>query len=103
MASGDDKRNIIIEAVEAAKKELENYKDRPEHYSVMLKHPNIDATGIYSEIDMDIAARFRRCDTYAKSKSIYEQAMYNHLRQEIVTKGAGLKEKVEAVSRQHRV
>lgn len=103
MASGDDKRNIIIEAVEAAKKELENYKDRPEHYSVMLKHPNIDATGIYSEIDMDIAARFRRCDTYAKSKSIYEQAMYNHLRQEIVTKGAGLKEKVEAVSQQHRV
>jgi hypothetical protein len=103
MASGDGKKDIIVEAVEAAKKELKTYKDMPEHYSVMMKYPNIDAKGYYSEIDMDIAARFRRCDTYAKSKSIYEQAMYNHLRQEIVMKGADLKEKVEAVSQQHRV
>ena len=94
---------IIVQAVNAAKEELENYPDMPEHYSAMMKHPNMDAKGYYSEIDMDIAARFKKCDTYAQRKNVYEQAMYKHVRQEIETKGAELKNEVQNISKQHRV
>ena len=96
-------KEIIAQAVNAAKEELKNYTVMPEHYSVMMKHPNMDAKGYYSEIDMDIAARLKKCDTYAQRKTIYEQAMYNHVRQEIETKGADLKEQLKKIAEQHRV
>ena len=96
-------KEIIAQAVNTAKEELKNYIDMPEHYSVMMKHPNMEAKGYYSEIDMDIAARLKKCDTYAQRKNVYEQAMYNHVRQEIETKGANLKKEVQEISKQHRV
>ena len=87
--------DLIEQAENAAKEELKNYSDIPEHYSVIMKYPNMDANGYFSEIDMDIAARLKKCDVYAQRKTIYEQAMYNHVRQEIETKGADLKKEVQ--------
>ena len=103
MGLSEETKSIIAEAVNAAKEELENYQDIPEHYSVIMKHPGIDAKGYYSEIDMDIAARLKKCDTYAQRKTIYEQAMYHHVRGEIETKAEGLKKQVQEISKQHRV
>ena len=102
----DFKRNTDVlreQAENAAQEELKNYSDIPEHYSVIMKYPNMDAKGYFSEIDMDIAARLKKCDIYAQRKTIYEQAMYNHVRQEIETKGADLKKEVQEISKQHRV
>ena len=99
----ENTKDIIVQAVNAAKEELKNYTDMPEHYSVMMKHPNMDAKGYYSEIDMDIAVRLKKCDTYAQRKNIYEQAMYQHVRQEVEAKGADLKKEVQEISKQHRV
>ena len=95
--------NKIMEAINAAKEELKTYPDMPEHYSTMMKYPNMDAKGYYSEIDMDIAARLRKCDIYAKKRTIYDQALYNHVRGEIVTKADGLKKQVQEIAKEHRV
>ena len=103
----DFKRNEtadkIVEAINAAREELKNYSDMPEHYSTIYKYPNMDAKGYFSEIDMDIAARLRKCDTYAQRKTIYQQAMYNHVRQEVETKADGLKKQVQEIAKEHRV
>ena len=99
----ENTKDIIAEVVNAAKAELENYQDMPEHYSTMLKHPSIDAKGYYSEIDMDIAARLKKCDTYVQRRDSYQQAMYNYVRGEIETKADGLKKQVQEISKQHRV
>ena len=93
----------IKEAINAAKEELKTYSDIPEHYSTILKYPNMDAKGYFSEIDMDIAARLRKCDTYVQRKTVYNQAMYKHVRQEIETKGAGLKKQVQEIAKEHRI
>ena len=39
-----------MEAINAAKEELKTYPDMPEHYSTMMKYPNMDAKGYFSEI-----------------------------------------------------
>ena len=42
----DFKRNTDVlreQAENAAKEELKNYSDIPEHYSVIMKYPNMDA------------------------------------------------------------
>ena len=64
--------DIIKQSLEAAKAELKDYPNIPEHYSVMMKHPNLEGEGVYSEIDRDIKARLRRCDTYANKITIYK-------------------------------
>ena len=57
--------DIIRQSLEAAMAELKDYPNIPEHYSVMMKHPNLDGEGVYSEIDRDIKVRLKRCDVYA--------------------------------------
>ena len=96
-------KDIIHKSIEMAQKELKDYPNIPEHYSVMMKHPNLEGEGVYSEIDRDIKARLRRCDTYANKITIYKQALYRHARQELETKGSSLKKEVEEISKQHRV
>ena len=96
-------KDIINKSIEMAQKELKDYPNIPEHYSVMMKHPNLEGEGVYSEIDRDIKARLRRCDTYANKITIYKQALYRHARQELETKGSSLKKEVEEISKQHRV
>ena len=96
-------KDIINKSIEMARKELKDYPNIPEHYSVMMKHPNLEGEGVYSEIDRDIKARLRRCDTYANKITIYKQALYRHARQELETKGSSLKKEVEEISKQHRV
>ena len=65
-------KDIINKSIEMAQKELKDYPNIPEHYSVMMKHPNLEGEGVYSEIDRDIKARLRRCDTYANKITIYK-------------------------------
>ena len=96
-------KDIINKSIEMAQKELKDYPNIPEHYSVMMKHPNLEGEGVYSEIDRDIKARLRRCDIYAQKNTIYKQALYRHARQELETKGSSLKKEVEEISKQHRV
>lgn len=97
----------VKEAMEAAKTELER-EDKarnmilPEHYSTILKHPNLSAEGCYSEIDFEIEARFKTCDTYVKGREIYRQAMYHSVRNEIETKAADLKAQVKKISKDYR-
>lgn len=93
----------IINALNQAKKELKDYPIMPEHYSTVLKHPNLNATGFYSELDFEIGARLKRCDTFIKNKGILDKAMYDYVHREIDIKGAELKKKVDWISRQHRL
>ena len=90
-------------AIMDAEQELQNYPEMPEHYSTMLKHPSMDATGYYSELDFEIAARLRRCETSIQTKGMLEKAMYDHVRGEIETKGAELKKEIIKLSKQHRI
>ena len=90
-------------AIMEAELELQNYPEMPEHYSTMLKHPSMDATGYYSELDFEIAARLRRCETSIQTKGMLEKAMYDHVRGEIETKGAELKKEIIKLSKQHRI
>ena len=62
----------------------------------------MDATGYYSELDFEIAARLRRCETSLQTKGILDKAMYEHVRGEIETKGADLKQEVIKLSMKHR-
>ncbi|MBR4981852.1 MAG: hypothetical protein IKY94_04765, partial [Lachnospiraceae bacterium] len=93
----------IKKAMIDAELELQDYPVMPEHYSTMLKHPSMDATGYYSELDFEIAAKMRRCETSLQTKGILEKAMYDHVRGEIETKGAELKNEVIKLSKQHRI
>ena len=91
------KGNVSESAKQAmidAERELQDYPEMPEHYSTMLKHPSMDATGYYSELDFEIAARLRRCETSIQTKGMLEKAMYDHVRGEIETKGAELKNEI---------
>ena len=100
------KENVSENAKKAimdAEQELKNYPEMPEHYSTMLKHPSMDATGYYSELDFEIAARLKRCETSVQTKGILEKAMYDHVRGEIETKGAELKNEIIKISKQHRI
>ena len=90
-------------AIMDAELELQKYPEMPEHYSTMLKHPSMDATGYYSELDFEIAARLKRCETSVQTKGILEKAMYDHVRGEIETKGAELKNEIIKISKQHRM
>lgn len=90
-------------AIMDAEQELQNYPEMPEHYSTMLKHPSMDATGYYSELDFEIAARLKRCETSVQTKGMLEKAMYDHVRGEIETKGAELKNEIIKLSKQHRI
>lgn len=94
---------IIQEAISAAREELKTYPNMPEHYSQIMKYPNMDAKGYFSEIDMDIDARLRKCDTYAKSRTIYDRALYQHVRQEVDLKGSKLKRQVREIAKEHRI
>lgn len=90
-------------AIADAELELQDYPVMPEHYSTMLKHPNLDATGYYSELDFDIAARLKRCDTFIQTQGMLDKAMYEHVRGEIETKGQDLKTVITKLSKQHRI
>ena len=90
-------------AIADAELELQDYPIMPEHYSTMLKHPNLDATGYYSELDFEIAARLKRCDTYIQTQGMLDKAMYEHVRGEIETKGQDLKTVITKLSKQHRI
>ena len=59
--------------------------------------------GHYSEIDMDIDARLKRCDIYAERRDTFQQAMYQHVRKEIETKAADLKEEMKQIAEKHRL
>ena len=95
-------KESINKYIKDAERELQDYPVMPEHYSTILKHPNLDATGFYSELDFEIGARLKRCDTFIKTKGILENAMYDHVRGEIETKGGDLKKEVIKLSMQHR-
>lgn len=102
MPANNNLENIMKQAVRDAEMELKNYPVMPEHYGTMLKHPNLDARGYYSELDFEIGARFKRCDTFSQTKGILDKAMYEHVRGEIETKGAKLKQEVINLSIKHR-
>ena len=90
-------------AIADAELELQDYPVMPEHYSTMLKHPSMDATGYYSELDFEIAARLKRCDTFIQTQGMLDKAMYDHVRGEIETKGKDLKTVITKLSKQHRI
>ena len=87
-------KESINKYIKDAERELQDYPVMPEHYSTILKHPNLEATGFYSELDFEMGARLKRCDTFIKTKGILENAMYDHVRGEIETKGGDLKKEV---------
>ena len=103
MAKNEELEESIKLAIKEAELDLQDYPVMPEHYSTMLKHPSMDATGFYSELDFEIAARLRCCETSIKTKGILEKIMYDHVLGEIETKGAELKNEVIKLSRQHRI
>lgn len=101
----DDKtKGIIMEAVKAAQAELKEYPNIPENSETMLKYPNMNPKGIYSEIDMDIARRLKKCDTFAKGRNILERALYADVRKAVFESDRGKKLKAELakVSKDHR-
>lgn len=103
MGLSENIKKLMEEALGEAHKELKDYPVMPEHYSTMLKHQNMDARGYYSEIDMDIDARLKRCDIYAERRDTFQQAMYQHVRKEIETKAANLKEQMKQIAKEHRL
>ncbi|MBR5229441.1 MAG: hypothetical protein IKW01_01180 [Firmicutes bacterium] len=105
MAGGQNGKQAAKDAaIEQAKEELKNYPNIPEHYDTISKAPNLKMEGIFSEIDLDIARRLKRCDIFAKRRNILELAHYKYVRKTIEegTKN-GLRQELARISRKHRL
>lgn len=106
MPNGIDNRTrgIMEAAVKEAEMELKGYPDIPEHYETISRAPNMKMEGIFSEIDLDIERRLKRCDTFVKNKDILDRGLYEHVRKNIIegTRHT-LRNKIESISRRHRV